>query len=182
MAELAKAPAGLDPVLAESLSAGVAFHHAGLTEQERTLIEDAYRDGQVIVALVATSTLGAGVNLPAARVIFRSFKMGPENMDTQSYRQMSGRAGRAGQATRGESILILQPKEVAQATKCMLAPLPPLTSCLCPERDGGRALIRTLLEAIASGALKEKHHLHDFLACTLYAFQVSILPRLTLVL
>jgi len=160
--------------LAESLAAGVAFHHAGLTEQERTLIEDAYRDGQVLVALVATSTLGAGVNLPAARVIFRSFNIGPEKIDTQSYRQMSGRAGRAGQATKGESILILQPKEVAPATKCMLAPLPPLTSCLSPERDGGRALIRTLLEAVASGVLKEQKYLQEFFACTLYAFQVSI--------
>ncbi|ETO24234.1 hypothetical protein RFI_12923 [Reticulomyxa filosa] len=57
--KLSETPFGLDATLKRTIPQGVAFHHAGLTIEERTLIENAFRAG-VLSVLTATSTLAAG--------------------------------------------------------------------------------------------------------------------------
>ena len=95
--------------LASFVTSGIAFHHSDLSMKERKLIEDAFRAGYLKV-LCATGTLGTGVNLPIFRVIFKDAHHGEfkhKNFLTPaSYRQISGRAGRTGIDTHGESILI----------------------------------------------------------------------------
>ena len=39
LAQLKGCPAGLDPALSRSISFGVAYHHAGLTFDERDIVE-----------------------------------------------------------------------------------------------------------------------------------------------
>ena len=58
--QLRRSPVGLDKTLADIVSSGVSFHHAGLTFDERDVIESAFRRGAIRV-LVATSTLSSGV-------------------------------------------------------------------------------------------------------------------------
>lgn len=90
---------GVDSILKKTISYGVAFHHAGLTFDERDIIENGFKNGSLKV-IVATSTLSSGVNLPARRVIIRSPLFGGSQMNALTYRQMIGRAGRYGKVSK----------------------------------------------------------------------------------
>lgn len=132
----------INPELLGLLKSGVAYHHAGLNREERQLVEHAYRTG-VISVLVATTTVAAGVNLPARRVIFLGIKSGGTYISNLTYRQMSGRAGRTGQCKnrdgmtvpQGESIMIISQGEQAQALQLMKGTLPALQSALYDEHE-----------------------------------------------
>ena len=108
--ELETLPHQHSKTLASLVRQGIAYHHSELMPVERPLIEGAFCSGAISV-LCATSTLAAGVNLPARRVIFRHPYLGLPDMplDSTKYRQMAGRAGRAGIDDVGEAILVWAP-------------------------------------------------------------------------
>jgi len=96
--------------LAWCVQRGVAFHHAGLSPAQRRIVERGFREGKILV-IVCTPTLAAGINMPARRVIIRSYKRYDPNygyvpIPVMEYKQMAGRAGRPHLDPVGESILI----------------------------------------------------------------------------
>ncbi|XP_022127039.2 helicase POLQ-like [Pieris rapae] len=153
---------GASADLVRCVRAGVAYHHAGLASDERCLLEQAFRAG-VISVLCCTSTLAAGVNLPARRVILRAPLVGREFISLSSYRQMVGRAGRAGVCDAGESIIICGAREWPQLKNVLSGGLPPVTSQLRPT------IASLLISAIALNLANDVRGLKEFLGCTFLA-------------
>ncbi|ROT77098.1 putative DNA polymerase theta-like [Penaeus vannamei] len=168
MQAMRKCPVGLDNVLARSIAFGAAYHHAGLTFDERDIIEGGFRTGSIRV-LIATSTLSSGVNLPARRVIIRSPVFGGKILDTQTYRQMIGRAGRKGVDTEGESVLICREGERQKAQVLMTSSLPAITSCLQQDASLTSSMKRAILEVIVSGIATSPEEVERYSKCTLLA-------------
>ncbi|MCU0859364.1 MAG: DEAD/DEAH box helicase [Thermoplasmata archaeon] len=103
-------PTGMGARLARAVRNGCAFHHAGLTNAQRKLVESAFKAG-TIGCIVATPTLAAGINLPARTVVVRDVKRYDSNsgfthIPVLEVRQMCGRAGRPRYDKFGEAVLI----------------------------------------------------------------------------
>ncbi|MCG3780061.1 MAG: DEAD/DEAH box helicase [Candidatus Nitrosopumilus limneticus] len=97
--------------LAILIKKGVAFHHAGLNQKCREIVEKEFRAGNIKL-LSSTPTLAAGVNLPARRVVISNInrynaKVGANRpISILEYKQLCGRAGRPQYDTYGESIIV----------------------------------------------------------------------------
>ena len=97
--------------LATLIKKGVAFHHAGLNQNCRQIIETEFRKG-TIKLLSSTPTLAAGVNLPARRVVISNINRynakvgGNRPISILEYKQLCGRAGRPQYDNYGESIIV----------------------------------------------------------------------------
>ncbi len=96
--------------LRRALQGGTAFHTSDLSREERIVVERAFRDRNGhIRALVATSTVAAGVNMPAETVVIveTEFPGRPAQPYTVAdYKNMAGRAGRLGLADQGRCIML----------------------------------------------------------------------------
>lgn len=103
--------------LANLLEHGLGIHHAGMTRNDRQLVEALFEAGHIKV-LVSTATLAWGVNLPAHAVVIKGTQVySPEHgrwieLSSMDVMQMMGRAGRPQFDTRGEGIIITTKADV----------------------------------------------------------------------
>ncbi|XP_051822196.1 helicase POLQ-like [Antechinus flavipes] len=158
----------LCPVLKRTVPFGIAYHHSGLTSDERKVLEEAYATG-VLCLLTCTSTLAAGVNLPARRVILRAPYIATQFLKRNQYQQMIGRAGRAGIDTVGESILILQEKDKHLVLNLVNSPLENCYSHLGQEITKG--IQSLLLSLIGLKIAKNLEGIYHFMCATFFGIQ-----------
>lgn len=92
------------------LPRGIAFHHAGLLPQLKTIVEELFNEG-LIKVLYATETFAVGINMPAKTVAFSSLEkydgFNFRYLSTKEYFQMAGRAGRRGIDKEGSAIALI---------------------------------------------------------------------------
>ena len=92
---------------------GVAFHNAGLSYQDRNIVERLFLEMKIKV-LCTTSTLSMGINLPARLVVVKSTQCyrgsgkGYQEYTRIEVEQMMGRAGRPPFDTEGTVVIMTQ--------------------------------------------------------------------------
>lgn len=165
--------------LAAIAKEGIAFHHSGLNSEQRELIEDNFKLG-IIKVIVGTTTLSAGVDLPAYRVVIRDLKRfglwGLQYIPVLEYSQQAGRAGRPSYDDHGEAICVAdsdsQKKELKE--KYIDGKPEEIISKLAVE-----PVMRTyILSLIASEFVRTSYELEDFFSKTFYAHQYEDLNKL----
>lgn len=86
---------GPDSEVAAFVRAGIAIHHGNLPSRVKVAIERLVRDRQLAL-IVATTTLGQGVNLPIRTVLVRGVQQDQHHrIDSLGFWNIAGRAGRA---------------------------------------------------------------------------------------
>ena len=95
----------------ESLTTGVAAHHAGMLPLFKETVEELFQEGLVKVVF-ATETLSLGINMPAKSVVIEDlWKFQGERHELVTpgeYTQLTGRAGRRGIDALGHAVVVYQ--------------------------------------------------------------------------
>ncbi|XP_057323596.1 helicase POLQ-like isoform X4 [Microplitis mediator] len=160
----------LCPILLQTVKYGVAYHHSGLTNDERRLLEEAFKDN-IISVICCTSTLAAGVNLPARRVILRSPYIGNEFINLSKYKQMIGRAGRTGMSEIGESILLCKQSEIPKVRELLRSRIEDCVSSLGTEEN--RGINNLILSSVMLSIATTRNQLHNLVYSSLLKVQAS---------
>ncbi len=165
-----------DKTLLLSLGHGVAFHNAGLSSEQRRLVENGFKE-RIIKCIVATPTLAAGINIPAQRVIIRDLwrydpNFGMHPIPILEYKQQAGRAGRPRYDKFGEAITIAKNEQQFDEifNNYILGDTEPIFSKLGNES----ALRMHLLAAIATNFVKDIDSIYKFIDSTFYAYQSDV--------
>ena len=158
--------------LASLVKRGSSFHNAGLLTRQREIIEELFRENYLKI-LSATTTVAAGVNLPAFRVIvpslYRYTANGNQRISVGEYKQMAGRSGRPKYDSRGEAILFASNE--LEADELMEEYVNGAVESV-QSRLGVAPVLRVhLLSAIASNFVFDLASMEDFFSRTFYAHQ-----------
>jgi len=159
--------------LIDLLKNGIAYHHAGLTTQQRRIIENYFRN-RTIKILSSTPTLAAGINLPARYVIIKSIyrydvTLGSYPIPVLEFKQQSGRAGRPQYDKEGDALIIAKNRYEAQDLylRYIVGDPEDITSKIAVES----ALRRIVLGQVATENVQTYDELMEFFSQTFYGYQ-----------
>jgi helicase len=159
-------------LIASLIKQGSCFHHAGLLQKQRIIIENLFKENH-LKFISSTPTLAAGVNLPAFRVIIQSLyrygSKGRYTIPVFEYKQMAGRAGRPKYDLSGESIIIAKNETEKEnySEYFVNGEVEPVNSSIAQKDD----LSFHLLAAISSGFIFDIYSAEKFFSKTFYAHQ-----------
>ncbi|MHA1593357.1 MAG: DEAD/DEAH box helicase [Candidatus Baldrarchaeia archaeon] len=157
---------------------GVCFHHAGLSLNLRRAIELAFRK-RLLKVLVCTTTLSAGINMPARYVILRDLVVVRRTPDGMEYRrlgantifQIVGRAGRPGFDSSGHAYILVytdQERELLRSVLFRDGRQTPRYENVESQLENGDLMEELLLVAIYDSEGATIDDLVEFLRSTLW--------------
>jgi len=162
--------------LQKCLKGGVGFHISDLTTDERHLLETAFgKKGSQVRVLVATTTLAQGVNLAADAVVICELEHpapSRRRYSVSEYRNMAGRAGRAGLVEQGRSFVVTRGSADAdQKWRSYVKAVPePIRSALSkPSVDPRTVLLSAFTEPAAQSGPASEADVARFMASTFAA-------------
>jgi helicase len=163
----------IDKKLFYCIKKGVAFHNAGLSSNQRKIVENEFKN-RLIKCIVATPTLAAGINIPAQCVIIRDLwrydlNFGMRPIPILEYKQQAGRAGRPRYDKNGEAISIAKNDEQKEQilNNYIHGEIEPIFSKL-----GSKSALRMhLLSSIATNFVDSFDEIYKFIDNTFYAYQ-----------
>ena len=162
-----------DPELRNTLSSGVAFHHAGLDGPDRHTVEKGFLEGQINV-ICCTSTLAVGVNLPCHMVIIKNTVSyqddGVKEYADLEIMQMLGRAGRPQFDSNAVAVIITKQEKVKKYEK-LVSGEELLESCLHLN------LIDHLNSEIGLGTICDLYTAKKWLAGTFLYVRLGLNPE-----
>ena len=107
---------GKENLLYECFKNGFLFHHADLPENVKLNIENVLKKGKISL-IIGTSTLIQGINFPIKTILIKSLYINKNSegesksynhlMDSSTFFNMCGRAGRAGYENKGRVLLVI---------------------------------------------------------------------------
>src|SRR2546428_34137 len=158
--------------LAKWLGIGVAFHNAGLTNGQRSIVEKEFKRGR-IAAIVAAPTLASGINLPARRVLIRDLNrydvnFGLSPIPVLEIKQMCGRAGRPRYDKYGEAIIFA--KDIDEIDELMEEYFLSEPEAIESKLGSEPALRMHVLASVATGHVNTEEDLLAFFNRTFFAF------------
>jgi len=156
---------------------GVAFHNAGLTNEQRRAVEEGFKRG-ALRCIIATPTLAAGINLPARRVVIRDVfryegSIGQTAIPVLEIKQMCGRAGRPRYDPFGEAVLVA--KTDREREFLMENYLLNETEEIFSKLGSEPVLRGHVLATVATGTASSREGLMAFLNSTFFAHQTDTL-------
>ncbi|HYT18382.1 MAG TPA: DEAD/DEAH box helicase [Thermoplasmata archaeon] len=165
-------PTSMAARLAKCIGNGVAFHNAGLTNAQRSIVEKEFKKGR-IAAIVATPTLASGINLPARRVIIRDLNrydvnFGLTPIPVLEIKQMCGRAGRPKYDKYGEAILFA--KDIDEIDDLIQEYFLSEPEAIESKLGSEPALRMHVLASVATSHVDTEEDLLAFFNRTFYAF------------
>lgn len=144
---------------------GIPFHYSKVAKEDRHNLEQAFR-AKKLMALVSTSTLAYGVNLPADIGIIVGGHRGPSMVEPWDIKQMAGRIGRYGLSTTGDIYYLF--KEVyARDLYRELTAMPDVWSQL-------RARLYFHVTSFVARENMQRSQIEKFLSRTLCSLQFTI--------
>lgn len=135
---------GPDSEVASFVQAGIAIHHGNLPSRVKIAIERLVRDRQLAL-IVATTTLGQGVNLPIRTVLVRGVQQDQyHRIDSLGFWNIAGRAGRALHENEGHVLFFLDETGPARQLRTRRAAIHELI-----QQTGVNAVIGVLHRALS---------------------------------